>query len=890
MLRAQHSMTLPAHKKLGSYEILAPLGSGGMGEVYRARDQKLDRDVAVKVLPQTVANDPDALARFEREAKAVAALSHPNILAIYDFGTQDGVAYAVTELLEGETLRGKLDSGPVSQNNAVDWALQIAKGLSAAHGKGVVHRDLKPENVFVTKDGHVKILDFGLAKRVDETKPGEQTSAPTGSGRTAPGTVMGTVGYMSPEQVRGLPVDHRSDVFSFGAILYELLSGRRAFKKDTASDTMAAIMRDEPPELSESGRSVPIALDHIVKHCLEKDRDSRFQSARDITFALSEASGSTATVTSGPQAATAAPRGKGRVWIAAAVAVLVAAVGLYLWKRPRTGVASNAAGVKRVAVLPFENLGAPEDDYFADGIADQIRGKLTSLPGVEVIARSSSTPYKKTTKTPQEIAKELDARYLLTATVRWQKGAGGNRVQVNPELVEIKETGAPASRWQQPFDAALSDVFQVQSEIATKVAQSLGVALGAGQERSIAERPTENLAAYDAFLKGEAASAEMTKTEPAVLRRALAFYEQAVALDPSFSLAWSRISSANSLIYANGVPTRELSDRGRQAAEKSIALAPQRADGYRSLGTFYRLVQADNARALEQLQKALELEPGRPDLLRALAYAEESQGRWDDALAHLQQARRLDPRAPGRGLGDLLLQLRRPVEAREELERAAALSPGNLSNIELVAMTYLSQGDLEGARSYLRQARPSVDSAALVAVLASSNDLSWVLDASDSQIHRRLTAADFGDDPSAWGMSLSDASLFGGDLAGSRSYAEKAREALERQLQDTPDDPQRNVILGLALARLGRKEDAIREGRRGVELMPMSRDAPQAAYAQHQLARIYINVGDPEKALDQLEPLLKIPYFLSPAWLKIDPNFDPLRKNPRFQKLVAGGK
>ena len=243
-------MTLAAGARLGPYEILSPLGAGGMGEVYRARDNKLDRDVAIKVLPQSVAADPDTLARFEREAKAVAALSHPNILSIFDFGSQEGISYAVMELLEGEALRGKLDAGPITQKQAVDYALQVARGLAAAHEKGIVQRDLKPENLFVSRDGHVKILDFGLAKRVEAVAPGKETSAPTGSGHTEPGTVMGTAGYMSPEQVKGLAVDHRSDIFSFGTILYELLSGKKAFKRDTSAETMAAILRDEPPELS----------------------------------------------------------------------------------------------------------------------------------------------------------------------------------------------------------------------------------------------------------------------------------------------------------------------------------------------------------------------------------------------------------------------------------------------------------------------------------------------------------------------------------------------------------------------------------------------------------------------------------------------------------------
>ncbi len=434
----------------------------------------------------------------------------------------------------------------------MDYALQVTKGLSAAHEKGIVHRDLKPENLFVSKDGHVKILDFGLAKKVEAVGEHEKTSAQTGSGHTEPGTVMGTMGYMSPEQVRGLPVDHRSDLFSFGAILYEMLSGRKAFKRDTASDTMAAIMRDEPPELTQSGRNISPALDHIVKHCLEKDRDNRFQTAKDVAFALSEASSSTTTAMSGAQLAVA-PTSKKKVLIAVAAVVVLAVAGVFLLRRPhRSG--GEAGGVKRVAVLPFENLGAPEDDYFADGIADEIRGKLTSLPGLQVIARSSSTPYKKTTKTPKQIAEELNVSYLLTATVRWEKSGGTNRVHVSPELVDVTRPDAPTSKWQQPFDAALTGVFQVQSDIATKVAQALGGALGAGEEKRLSEKPTQNLAAYDAFLKGEGASNSLAASDPPSLRKALAFYDQAVALDPNFAQAWARVSYANSLLSFNSTP------------------------------------------------------------------------------------------------------------------------------------------------------------------------------------------------------------------------------------------------------------------------------------------------------------------------------------------------
>ena len=583
-----------------------------MGEVYRARDPKLDRDVAIKVLPLSVAADPDTLARFEREAKAVAALSHPNILSIFDFGTHDGVPYAVMELLKGETLRGKLDAGAISEKQAVDYALQMAKGLSAAHEQGIVHRDLKPENLFVSKDSHLKILDFGLAKKIEATAPGDQTSSPTASGHTEPGTIMGTVDYMSPEQVKGLPVDHRSDIFAFGTVFYELLSGTRAFRRNSHAETMSAIMRDDPPDLSASGRNISPSLDRIVRHCLEKERDNRFQSAKDIAFAMSEAS--SLTITSAMQAdalaSAPAPATGNRKALLVAAAILVLAVAGVLVIRSRT-TRGEVGGVKRVAVLPFENMGAPEDDYFADGIADEVRSKLTSIPGVEVIARASSTPYRKTTKTPRQIAEELDVRYLLTATVRWQKGAGASRVHVIPELVEVRESGAPAAKWQQPYDAALTDVFQVQSEIASHVVHALGVALGAGDEKRLAEKPTQNLAAYDAFLRGEEASSSVAAMDPVSLRRALPFYEQAVALDPDFAQAWARLARASAAARRHVLAA--LAERARQGAERAVALAPNHGEGHLALGDYQRLIADDPRRALEQYREAQRLSPGNAE-------------------------------------------------------------------------------------------------------------------------------------------------------------------------------------------------------------------------------------------------------------------------------------
>ena len=301
-------MTLAAGSKLGPYEILGQIGAGGMGEVYRAKDPRLGREVAIKVLPASFSQDADRLRRFEQEAKAAGVLNHPNITAVYDIGTADDAPYVVQELLEGETLRSVLAGGKLSPRKTIDYSLQIAHGLAAAHGKGIVHRDLKPENLFVTSDGRVKILDFGLAKLTHQEEGSQATNLPTATAGTEPGVVLGTLGYMSPEQVRGKQADARSDIFSFGAILYEMLSGKRAFHGDSAADTMSAILKEDPPDLSVTNQSISPGLERIVRHCLEKNPEQRFHSAHDLAFDLEALSGTSAT-SAGALAASVGPAG-----------------------------------------------------------------------------------------------------------------------------------------------------------------------------------------------------------------------------------------------------------------------------------------------------------------------------------------------------------------------------------------------------------------------------------------------------------------------------------------------------------------------------------------------------------------------------------------------------
>ncbi len=504
-----------------------------MGEVYRARDRKLDRDVAVKVLPQAVASDPDTLSRFEREAKAVAALSHPNILAIHDFGNQDGIAYAVMELLEGETLRGKLDAGPIPQKQAVDYALQVAKGLSAAHEKGIVHRDLKPENLFVSKDGHVKILDFGLAKRVEAVAPGKETSAPTGSGHTEPGTVMGTVGYMSPEQIKGFPVDHRSDIFSFGAILYELLSGQRAFRRDTSAETMAAILRDDPEDLTASGRNISPALDRVVRHCLEKDREQRFQSARDIAFSLSEQFS---------PAATSAPR--------------------------ETATPTGSTGLS-VAVLPFKYGGADADlAALADGISEEIGTGLSRFRYLSVVASASASRRKGVEGDERALASKLGARYLLEGSIR----GGGSAIRVSAQLVDA-QTGAQL--WSETFqrDLQATSMFEAQDDLAARivatVADSYGV-LVHSMRSAMRQKDDVHLTPVEWQFQYFAYREQITPSANAELKSRL---ERAVERDDRQSDLWACLAQVFVDEYAFGFRDDATSlDRALAAARRGVEL------------------------------------------------------------------------------------------------------------------------------------------------------------------------------------------------------------------------------------------------------------------------------------------------------------------------------
>ena len=445
-------------------------------------------------------------------------------------------------------------------------------------------------------------------------------------------------------------------------------------------------------------------------------------------------------------------------------------------------------------------------------------------------------------------------------------------------------------RWQQGFDASLTDVFQVQADIATKVASALDAALGDSVRHELAAKPTENLAAYDAYLKGEAASQAMAVADPASLRRAISFYQQAVTLDSGFFSAWAQLARAYSVLYYNSTPTPDLATQARDAANRAHALGPDRPEGQLALGDYYGNILQDNGQWLTACEAGLKLAPNNVDLLVTAALAEQGLGDWDAALQHLAKAGALDPRSANtaRRTAVTLLRLRRYPEALAAVDRGLALAPTNLQIIEVKAMVALAQGDLAGpgpssARPWgpWSRRRCSPSSGTILTFTGC-----WTTPSSSSFSRSGpvplMMTGELGASFCAQTYHLR------GNSALARVYADSAQLAMNEQLRATPDDGQRHVLRGLALAYLGRKEEAISEGERGVALMPISRDSYTGAYNQHQLVRIYLRVGEPEKALDQLEPLLKVPYILSSGWLKIDPTFAPLRGNPRFERLVAG--
>jgi serine/threonine protein kinase/Tfp pilus assembly protein PilF len=612
--------------RVGAYEIVAPVGSGGMGEVYRAHDSRVGRDVALKVLPDRLATDEEAHARFVREARAVAALSHPNILALHEFEQEGDLAYVVTELLEGETLRALLKRGPISWRRAVEIGAALADGLAAAHAKGIIHRDLKPENVFITTDGQVKLLDFGLARAYQDAVPaGEHLpTEPLENG------VFGTVGYMAPEQLRGAIPGPSADIFALGCVLYEAVNGRNPFTSDSSIGTITATIFNEPPDLP---AAVPPELDRLIRRCLEKHADARFQSARDLAFALR------ALLTTPGQSATphATPRTKA-VIAALLIVFILAVLATIVWTRRPNESTSAGVGPRQdihsLAVLPLTSDANRTADYLSDGITDSLVDDLSHLPGLAVVSRTSVFGYKGKETAPQTIARDLNVQALLTVRV----------VQFNDSLrisIELIDGRTNRHLWGEQVDTRLVDLVSARSTIAREISERLAPQLSGTVRAGVVRRYTADSEAYRLYLEGRY---EWNKRTGDGFKKAIRLFDEAIRRDPNFALAWAGLADSYLLqsSYYEALPSKAL-PLARQAAQRALSIDERLAEAHASLGYVKVYFDGDLAGATREFERAIQLNPNYSTARHWYSHSLMAQGRYDDAVRESRRAEALDP-------------------------------------------------------------------------------------------------------------------------------------------------------------------------------------------------------------------------------------------------------
>jgi TolB-like protein len=825
--------------KLGPYEIIEPVGRGGMGEVYRARDARLRREVAIKIMASGALADPAMRERFDREARAVAALSHPNILSIYDVGNHEGIPYIAIELLDGDTLRSHLGTSPLPLSTALDYAVQVGRGLAAAHDRGIVHRDLKPENIFITRDGQVKLLDFGLATE-PASEPGDET---TRLARTEAGVVLGTADYMSPEQVRGEHADERSDIFSFGCVVYEMLAARRAFTGASRIETLHAVLKEHPPDLINLRSDGSQSISRVVRRCLEKAPESRFQSARDLVFSLENLAAGSGPTPAPAQPATA--RRANRAAIVAAVAVL--ALGGTLWwmvrREPAPQESTRQTEVPQdrrrlLAVLPFENISGNGEGYFAAGMTQEVTSQLSKLSALRVIGRTAVAQFKDPRSQLSVLAKELGIGSAVTGTVREE----GARVRVNVELIDA-QSGQVI--WSEQYDREGVDVFAAQSDIAMRVGQALDASVTLEEQARIGKRPTSSVAAYELFVRARTPPGTTTEER---LKASIDLLRRAVVLDPQFAEAYSQI--ANACYFQGAYGDLSALARGVEAANRALQIDPDLASGHRGLAL--NLHQRGRLReALPAYRKAIALDPSYTGGLHDLSFGENTAGRYDEALKYGKRGRELTSNtAVGYyHVGVSLLQLDDDERAERFLTSAAARFPDATRLQVLMALLDLRRGQPQVALDRIRAAAEKGPDN--IEVLLTRAEIEMFVDAPDAPDHVR---------------SLLERAADG--LFHTAPYPVKLAHAYYLHRRGAATEAGK-ILDGVLVA----NRKALADGA----------DWPMVFM---QNAAVYALTGQPAAALDELDRAY------AAGWrdgrtLAIDPFFTSVRSEPRFTQLLS---
>lgn len=630
---------------ISHYRIIKKLGAGGMGEVYLAEDTSLNRKVAIKFLSSESSNDVNANRRLIREAKSAATLDHPNICAIHEVGEEGGRHFIVMQYVEGETLDGKIKTQTIDLSEALNIAVQIADAIAEAHRRGIIHRDIKPQNIMITTRGQAKVMDFGLAKEICETRPLESETETVGL-LTEPGVTIGTVPYMSPEQVRGEGANARSDIFSFGALLYEMFSGRRPFAAESAAGTLSAILTSEPPPLARYATDVPTELERIVRKCLKKDPERRYQTMRDLVIDLENLRGGYQAARSsdsrGEPAADEGSRQRSiftsrRALVLSGVAVVLVSVVLVYALRFRGVPATRQPEIRSLAVLPMANLsGDPAQDYFADGMTETLIAGLANAGALRVISRTSVMQYKGAHKPLPEIARELNVEAIVEGSVQ----RFGERVQITVQLIY-----APTDRplWSETYDRDLSDILTLQNEVTRAVTQEIQIKLTPQEQTRLARARPINPAAYDYFLRGQFHLSRQTKADD---ETAIEMFDRAVAADPNFAAAWAELAQACVWRFFLFTPDeKQWEEKAFVAVEKALSLDPDLAEAHLARG---RLLWTPanhfpHDKAIQEYRHALALNPNLDEARNQLALVYVHVGLFDEALQELEKAVAVNP-------------------------------------------------------------------------------------------------------------------------------------------------------------------------------------------------------------------------------------------------------
>ena len=855
-----------------------------MATVYLADDLKHNRKVAVKVLRPELAAALGS-ERFLREIEIAAALTHPHILPLHDSGEAGGFLYYVMPYIEGDSLRDRLvREKQLPVEDALQIARDVAAALSDAHSRDVIHRDIKPENILLSA-GEAVVADFGIARAI---------TAAGGDQLTETGVSIGTPVYMSPEQATGEgQVDGRSDLYSLGCMLYEMLAGEPPHMGPTVQAILAKRITEPAPRVTTVRETVPGPVADALERALARLPADRYATAAQFAEAL-------AIVEAAPRTAAAPVAPAGKKWrnvMAYGAIAILAIVGAYTVISRTLGPPeiAVAAETPKLAVLPFENLGSPEDEYFADGITEEITSRIAEISGLRVISRQSAIQYKSSGKPLREIGAELSVDYVLEGTIRTDRAPDGSgQVRVTPQLIRVSDD---AHLWTDRYTADLlpGEIFRVQEQIANQVAGALDVTLLEPERRRLAATPTDNLEAYDSYLRGNDYGNRSFLEQDYQI--AIRMYEKAVELAPEFALAYARLSTAHSwmwwLFYDR---TQERLAMAREAVDQALRLDPDLPEAHEALGLYHYWGHLDYDRALAEFAIAQKSQPNSSDLFAATGWVQRRQGKFVEALANIKQAVELDPRSAikATNLGATHFLLRNPVEAERHFDRAIFLSPDQaVAYAWKAAWVHLRlEGSAEKARAVLEEAG-SVGLAEDVVPV-------WVLlEMWDGDYRQALDRLDLVSSEvlheDQYGYALK-AELYAGihGLMGNRqleqAYYDSMRSVVESRVRERPDDPRYRSALGIAYAGLGRKDDAIREGEFAVELLPMSEEAWRGAYRLEDLARIYTIVGEYDAAIDQLELLLAVPSPMSVPTLRIDPTWDPLRGHLRFQALLEEGE